>query len=217
MYAHVVRQGMAIDSYTLVFAVEACGLLRSVVVGELVHAHVIKLGFAEEVIIATSIVGMYSLFGKLGCARRVFDESPERDLVMLNAVVAVRTQSEVSGMSIVTHLMPNIMSTTPALSSWFSNLHRGSASRDIAFYSFDEMFAQLSTTCAHIIESLLLCLFDVVIDNVHLKEFDNEVVPAEMITPEFSCSVGNMIVMLLFDFSCSTHFELQNFTMLIGL
>ncbi|KAK9129163.1 hypothetical protein Sjap_009650 [Stephania japonica] len=256
--------------------------------GELVHAHVIKLGFAEEAVIATSIVVMYGVFGKLECARRVFDESSERDLVMWNAVVVVCAQSKVPRMAIevlrsmidenvrpnglsiffdlptqhnlwklmtisgcctsrvsalvcamtllwskqhcesheinlffisifwelcfvayylhrstlspypfnlVTvgaqwilmlfenHLMPNIMSTTLALSSWFSHLFRGRASRDIAFYSFDEMFTQLCTTCAHIIESLLLPLFEVVIDDVHLEEFDDTIVYVEMITP----------------------------------
>ncbi|KAK9116832.1 hypothetical protein Sjap_015779 [Stephania japonica] len=101
VYAHVVRVGMPpIDSYTLVFAIKACGLLGSVVDGELVHAHVIKLGFAAEAVIATSIVGMYGVFGKLGCARRVFDESPERDLVLWNTLLAVCAQSEVPEVAI---------------------------------------------------------------------------------------------------------------------
>ncbi|KAK9107713.1 hypothetical protein Syun_023724 [Stephania yunnanensis] len=99
VYAHIGRLGLHIDSYTLVFAVKACGLLESVMDGKLVHAHVIKHGFAAEAVIATSLVGMYGVFGKLGCARRAFDESPERDLVLWNAMVAVCAQREAPGMA----------------------------------------------------------------------------------------------------------------------
>lgn len=91
-YAQARRKGLKIDSYTLLYAIKACGLMPSCFQGEEIHAHIFKMGFESEVITQTALVQMYGLFHKLEFARRVFDETPQRDLVLWNALLATYEQ-----------------------------------------------------------------------------------------------------------------------------
>ncbi|TQD92007.1 hypothetical protein C1H46_022411 [Malus baccata] len=60
--------------------------------GKQLHNQILKLGFGSEIIIQTSLVNMYGFFGELECMQQVFDETPQRDLVMWNSVVAAYSQ-----------------------------------------------------------------------------------------------------------------------------
>ncbi|KAK9282100.1 hypothetical protein L1049_005012 [Liquidambar formosana] len=57
--------------------------------GSTVHACVIKSGFVpSNVVVETAFLDMYAKCGLIDCARRVFDEMPERNLVSWNAMIA---------------------------------------------------------------------------------------------------------------------------------
>ncbi|KAM0982619.1 hypothetical protein FF2_015276 [Malus domestica] len=92
VYSHVRGKGLEVDSYTLQFAIKACRLMPLVLEGKQLHNQILKLGFGSEIIIQTSLVNLYGFFGELECMQQVFDETPQRDLVMWNSVVAAYSQ-----------------------------------------------------------------------------------------------------------------------------
>ncbi|CAL9066954.1 pentatricopeptide repeat-containing protein At4g38010-like [Musa acuminata AAA Group] len=92
-YALMRRRGVKVDSFTLLFVVKACCLIiHDVVVGKQVHAQVAKLGFQAEVVTQTALLKMYGMFGDLDAAEKVFDETPQRDLVQWHALLAAYSQ-----------------------------------------------------------------------------------------------------------------------------
>ncbi|GMH26196.1 hypothetical protein Nepgr_028039 [Nepenthes gracilis] len=60
----------------------------SIDLGRLFHGQIVKLGFSTFVFVGNPLVDMYSKFGLIHDAKRVFDEAPERNLVMCNTMVA---------------------------------------------------------------------------------------------------------------------------------
>lgn len=81
------RSGLTPDVFTLPCVIKACGRLVAVKEGEQVHGLVLKLGFGIDLFVQSSLVSMYAKFGDVGCARKVFVEMSERDLVTWNALM----------------------------------------------------------------------------------------------------------------------------------
>ncbi|KAF5743507.1 hypothetical protein HS088_TW08G00091 [Tripterygium wilfordii] len=94
VYTCVKKMGLKVDSYTLLFAVKACGLVPEICEGEQVHGQLYKLGFVSELIIQTALLTMYGLFDKVRCVQQVFDETPHRDIVMWNSLLAAYVQQD---------------------------------------------------------------------------------------------------------------------------
>ena len=92
VYSHVRHKGLIVDSYTLQFAIKACGLISAVLEGKQIHAQKCKLGFSSEVIVQTALINLYSLLGEPIYAQKIFDETPQRDIVMWNSVLAAYAQ-----------------------------------------------------------------------------------------------------------------------------
>ncbi|CAA2984583.1 pentatricopeptide repeat-containing At2g44880 [Olea europaea subsp. europaea] len=75
------------DNYTFSTLAKCCGLSFSVFEGTEVHAHVLKYGFKSNLYVATALVDMYGKLGKMGFARKVFDEMIERSQVSWTALI----------------------------------------------------------------------------------------------------------------------------------
>ncbi|KAK9667330.1 hypothetical protein RND81_14G248700 [Saponaria officinalis] len=75
------------DNYTFPFVLRACGKMGDTQMGKRVHCLVLKMGFGVDRFILNSLIHMYGKCGELGCARKVFDEMPERDVVSWTALV----------------------------------------------------------------------------------------------------------------------------------
>ncbi|OVA14448.1 Pentatricopeptide repeat [Macleaya cordata] len=101
VYAHMRKKGLKVDSYTLQFVTKACGLLPGVVEGEEIHGQILKMGFVSEIITVTSLLQMYGLFDNLKSARQVFEETPQRDIVLWNALVALYVQRDYTHMALL--------------------------------------------------------------------------------------------------------------------
>ncbi|KAK9277482.1 hypothetical protein L1049_007026 [Liquidambar formosana] len=55
--------------------------------GRQIHGHILKFGFESYVFVGSPLVDMYSKAGLIYDAKRVFDEMPERNLVMHNTMI----------------------------------------------------------------------------------------------------------------------------------
>ncbi|KAG7590102.1 Pentatricopeptide repeat [Arabidopsis suecica] len=85
-----------IDSFSVLFAIKASSAQKaSSFDGRQIHALVRKLGFNTVIQIQTSLVGFYSSAGDLDDARQVFDETPEKENVVLwTAMISAYTENE---------------------------------------------------------------------------------------------------------------------------
>ncbi|MFS7964665.1 putative tetratricopeptide-like helical domain superfamily, DYW domain-containing protein [Helianthus anomalus] len=57
--------------------------------GEMFHCVVVKMGFDSDVVLETGLLDFYAKIGDLSCARKVFDEMSERDVVACNVMISV--------------------------------------------------------------------------------------------------------------------------------
>ncbi|RZC18785.1 Pentatricopeptide repeat-containing protein, mitochondrial isoform C [Glycine soja] len=80
--------GIAFDPVTYTSALAFCWGDHGFLFGWQLHSLVVKCGLGCEVFIGNALVTMYSRWGMLDEARRVFDEMPERDLVSWNAMIS---------------------------------------------------------------------------------------------------------------------------------
>ncbi|KAJ4867060.1 putative pentatricopeptide repeat-containing protein [Raphanus sativus] len=86
-----------VDSFSVLFAIKASSLAHKApsFIGKQIHALVRKLGFHSVIQIQTSLVGFYSSVGDISSARQVFDETPEKQNVVLwTAMIAGYAENE---------------------------------------------------------------------------------------------------------------------------
>ncbi|CAK9160715.1 unnamed protein product [Ilex paraguariensis] len=81
------------DDYTYPSVLKACSGLNRVDRGVMIHSHVVKSGFLSDVVVGSSIVGMYAKCNKFRSATQLFDEMPERDVACWNNVISCYYQS----------------------------------------------------------------------------------------------------------------------------
>lgn len=84
-YLFLLTSGVRPDSYSFPSVLKACGNL---VDGKKMHCWVLKLGFEWDVFVAASLVHMYSRFGFLSAARKLFNNMPVRDMGSWNAMIS---------------------------------------------------------------------------------------------------------------------------------
>lgn len=81
-YSCMRREGALPVSFTFSALFKACGTVFDVNLGRQIHAQTILIGgFGSDLHVNNSLIEMYVKLGCLGCARRVFDELSERDLI----------------------------------------------------------------------------------------------------------------------------------------
>ncbi|XP_020519253.1 pentatricopeptide repeat-containing protein At2g44880 [Amborella trichopoda] len=80
--------GFRPDCYTFPFLVKSCATNSAIDEGKQLHTHVFKLGFRFDLFASTAMVDMYSKFGNLIEAQRLFEDMRERSLVSWTTIVA---------------------------------------------------------------------------------------------------------------------------------
>ncbi|XP_047307677.1 pentatricopeptide repeat-containing protein At5g66520-like [Impatiens glandulifera] len=118
LFIQMQRQSIPVDSFAALFTIKSCSFLHSLSATRHLHAHVLKLGFASHVYVATSLLYSYALtslvdarslfdemscrnvvtgntmitayskFGQLGSARQVFEEMHTRDVASWSALIS---------------------------------------------------------------------------------------------------------------------------------
>ncbi|KAH6833736.1 hypothetical protein C2S53_009745 [Perilla frutescens var. hirtella] len=73
---------------TITSLLQASSAVGDVVVGASLHAHCVKTGFLDNVRVQTSLLGMYSNCGDVGCAKKVFARMKDKDAIAWNSIVS---------------------------------------------------------------------------------------------------------------------------------
>ncbi|CAA7054342.1 unnamed protein product [Microthlaspi erraticum] len=85
------------DTFTFPSLLKACASLQLLSFGFSIHQQVLVNGFSSNSYISSSLVSLYSKFGRLAHARKVFDEMRERDLVHWTAMIGCYSRAGVVG------------------------------------------------------------------------------------------------------------------------
>ncbi|KAJ4826281.1 hypothetical protein Tsubulata_051165 [Turnera subulata] len=88
LYSQMKVNGLKPDNFTYPFLSISCANLLDLNCGKTVHSTVFKTGLDGDDHVAHSLITMYAKCGELVCARKVFDEIRERDLVSWNSMIS---------------------------------------------------------------------------------------------------------------------------------
>ncbi|KAL1199604.1 Pentatricopeptide repeat-containing protein [Cardamine amara subsp. amara] len=81
MYGCMRKEGITPLSFTFSALLKACGSLRDLKLGQQFHAQTFQLRGFCIVYVGNTMIDMYVKCGSIDCARKVFDEMPERDVI----------------------------------------------------------------------------------------------------------------------------------------
>ncbi|KAK9065298.1 hypothetical protein SSX86_016681 [Deinandra increscens subsp. villosa] len=96
------------DTYTYPLLIQACIARANILEGKEIHDHVVKMGFDSDVYVRNTLINMYAVCGVMIDARKVFDESPVRDSVSWNSILAGYVQmGDVEEAKLVFDKMPD--------------------------------------------------------------------------------------------------------------
>ncbi|KAF4358776.1 hypothetical protein F8388_022543 [Cannabis sativa] len=80
--------GVQSNRVSILSVLLACGNLGALRKGEWLHSYVIQTGFEYDILVATAVMDMYTKCGSLELARRLFDDTPGKDVVCWSAMIA---------------------------------------------------------------------------------------------------------------------------------
>eukprot|EP01018_Ginkgo_biloba_P026036 Gb_14323 [translate_table: standard] len=86
-------EGMKPDRVTIASVLPACASSGTLEQIKQIHAHIIRNGFASDVITASALLDVYGKHGNIEVAHRVFDEISQRNVVSWNALIGGYAQS----------------------------------------------------------------------------------------------------------------------------
>ncbi|XP_077242984.1 tetratricopeptide repeat (TPR)-like superfamily protein [Tasmannia lanceolata] len=87
LYYQMEEEEVEPDQFTFPRVLKACAGLGSIQIGEAVHRHVVRSGFATDVFVVNALVDMYAKCGDIIKARNVFDKMPQRDSISWNSML----------------------------------------------------------------------------------------------------------------------------------
>lgn len=86
-YYGMLSAGLVGNYFTFPFVIKSCTCLLDRKEGLKVHARLFKCGLDSDLFVGNSLIAMYSKFGFIGDAEKVFDEMPVRDIVSWNSMI----------------------------------------------------------------------------------------------------------------------------------
>ncbi|XP_050227329.1 pentatricopeptide repeat-containing protein At4g32430, mitochondrial-like [Mercurialis annua] len=93
--------GVVYDAVTYTTVLSFCSTIEEIPFGLQLHSCILKAGLDCEVFVGNALVTMYSRWGCLTAARRVFEEMQIKDLVSWNAIISGYTQEGVYGLEAI--------------------------------------------------------------------------------------------------------------------
>ncbi|KAJ4958510.1 hypothetical protein NE237_025621 [Protea cynaroides] len=92
LYKQMLLRGFSPDNYTYPIVTKACSHLCALQTGKLLHGQIVKQGFQSDMCIMSGVISFYASCGRIGFAREVFDEIPERDVVTWTTMISGYSQ-----------------------------------------------------------------------------------------------------------------------------
>lgn len=88
-YKDMLRDKLIVNNYTFPPLIKACSMVLNEFgqLGFSVHAHSLKLGFQYDPFIVAALIEFYSLNLEMDRARMLFDEIPDRDVVLFTTMI----------------------------------------------------------------------------------------------------------------------------------
>ncbi|CAL9130650.1 unnamed protein product [Musa acuminata var. zebrina] len=88
LYKRMLRSGFADpNSFTIAFVLKACSIVSAFSEGLQVHCHVLRYGLFSSPFVQTGLLNFYAKCEKIACARCVFDEISDKNLVAWSAMI----------------------------------------------------------------------------------------------------------------------------------
>ncbi|TYH57473.1 hypothetical protein ES332_D08G091800v1 [Gossypium tomentosum] len=81
LYAHMQCASVLPNNYTFPFLLKSLADFQLLQKGQIVQAHVLKLGHSHDIYIQNSLMNLYASSGEMRLCRQVFDEMRNRDVV----------------------------------------------------------------------------------------------------------------------------------------
>ncbi|OAY82916.1 Pentatricopeptide repeat-containing protein [Ananas comosus] len=94
LYSRMREKGLFPDNFTYPFVLKSMGILRMGLEGRKTHSLVVKTGFEFDPFTRNALLDMYAEMGRIEIARYLFDETPQRDVVLWNAMIASYVKCE---------------------------------------------------------------------------------------------------------------------------
>ncbi|KAK6127398.1 hypothetical protein DH2020_038858 [Rehmannia glutinosa] len=88
IYSRMNMNSIPVNHYSFPFVLKALADLKLIRDGVSVHAHVIKLGFLNDVYVGNSLLNLYAAIGDMDLCGKMFDEMPLRDVVSWTVVIS---------------------------------------------------------------------------------------------------------------------------------
>ncbi|XP_052117723.1 pentatricopeptide repeat-containing protein At4g19191, mitochondrial-like [Arachis duranensis] len=76
------------NTFTYPLLLKACAHLGSMIHRTMIHGHILRLGFQNDLFVETALVGMYAKCTYVECARHVFDGMAHRSVVSWNSMIS---------------------------------------------------------------------------------------------------------------------------------
>jgi pentatricopeptide repeat protein len=107
LYRKMRGLGIQPDNFTFPFVLKACGFLRNLEVGVIVHGNVIELGYESDVVVGNSLIAMYGKCERLDISRLMFDKMPDRSIVSWSSMIGACAHNAhyEEGLSLVTRML----------------------------------------------------------------------------------------------------------------
>ncbi|XVF59667.1 hypothetical protein PTKIN_Ptkin07bG0294100 [Pterospermum kingtungense] len=86
------ESGVSANEFTFAAVISGCAGLVRISWGEQLHAHVLRIGLADSLSVANSLMAMYSKCGQISSASMVFHGMTRRDTISWSTIIAVYSQ-----------------------------------------------------------------------------------------------------------------------------
>ncbi|GKB46617.1 pentatricopeptide repeat-containing protein [Tanacetum coccineum] len=153
LFRQMVENGISPNSSCLSSAINALANLKALYTGKNIHAHVTKIGMANDVFISSSLVDLYGSCGNCTDARLVFDTIQNKNVVCWNTMISAYSSND--QLDEAKKLFDQI--TMKSIGSWNSLVtgYLGNEQYDKVFEVFNDMLLSGQTPDISTISSVL--------------------------------------------------------------